>query len=137
MKSLFNKIAILKACNFNKKRTQHRCFPVKFDRIIQSTSGGCFWNINQIISVDGFSSLTSVSDACSTLMNLLHYENKIIEILVVITFWSWIHFVWNGISQSYMKKAILCEDFFSIDVHLFLHKCLCFDYVPHFLLTSR
>ena len=28
LESLFNKVACLKACNFTKKRLQHRCFPV-------------------------------------------------------------------------------------------------------------
>ena len=28
LESLFNKVAGLKACNFIKKRFQHRCFPV-------------------------------------------------------------------------------------------------------------
>ena len=28
--SLFNKVAVLKACNFVNKRLQHKCFPVKF-----------------------------------------------------------------------------------------------------------
>ena len=44
----------LKACNFIKKRLQHRCFPVKFKKILRTpflqntshdcfcTSGGCF-----------------------------------------------------------------------------------------------
>ena len=30
LKSLFNKVADLKACSIMKKRLQHRCFPVKF-----------------------------------------------------------------------------------------------------------
>ena len=46
--SLFNKVAGQKACNFIKKRLQHKCFPVKFVKFlktrffIQNTSGGCF-----------------------------------------------------------------------------------------------
>ena len=30
VKSLFNQVAGLQACNFIKKRPQHRCLPVKF-----------------------------------------------------------------------------------------------------------
>ena len=45
---LFNKVAGLQACNFIKKRFQHRCFSVKFakslgESFLQYTSGGCFW----------------------------------------------------------------------------------------------
>ena len=46
---LFNKVAGFQACNFIKKRLQHRCFSVKFAKFssasfLQNTSGGCFWN---------------------------------------------------------------------------------------------
>ena len=34
--SLFNKIAMLKACNFIKKRVQHGCFPVKFPKFLRT-----------------------------------------------------------------------------------------------------
>ena len=42
-------VAGLQACNFIKKRLQHRCFSVKFAKFssasfLQNTSGGCFWN---------------------------------------------------------------------------------------------
>ena len=45
---LSNKVAGLQACNFIKKRLQHRCFSVKFAKslrasFLQNTSGGCFW----------------------------------------------------------------------------------------------
>ena len=45
--SLFNKVAVLKTCNFIKKRLQHRCFPVKIARFLRTpflhnTSDGCF-----------------------------------------------------------------------------------------------
>ena len=44
---LFNKVAGLQACNFIKKRLQHRCFSVKFTKslrasFLQNTSVGCF-----------------------------------------------------------------------------------------------
>ena len=44
---LFNKVAGFQACNFIKKRLQHRCFSVKFAKslrtsFLQNTSGGCF-----------------------------------------------------------------------------------------------
>ena len=47
LKSLFNTVRDLKAHNFNKKDTQHKCFPVnitKFLRIavLQNTPGDCF-----------------------------------------------------------------------------------------------
>ena len=32
---LFNKVAGLKSCNFIEKRLQHRCFPVKFAKILR------------------------------------------------------------------------------------------------------
>ena len=44
--SLFNKVAGPQACYFIKKRLQHRCFPVKFAKLLrthiflQNTSGG-------------------------------------------------------------------------------------------------
>ena len=37
MVSLFNKVAGLKACNFIKKRLQHRCFPVKFAKFFRTS----------------------------------------------------------------------------------------------------
>ena len=44
LESLFNKVASLKACNFIKKRLQHRCFPVNIARFLrtalQNISGG-------------------------------------------------------------------------------------------------
>ena len=47
LESLFNKVAGLKAYNFIKKRLQHRCFPVKFAKFLEtpfleSIPGGCF-----------------------------------------------------------------------------------------------
>ena len=48
LESLFNKYAGLKACNFIKKRLQHKFFPVKFAKFLrtpplQNTSRGCLW----------------------------------------------------------------------------------------------
>ena len=37
LESLFNKAAGLKACNFIKKRLEHRCFPVKFAKFLRTT----------------------------------------------------------------------------------------------------
>ena len=34
LESLFNKVAGPQACNFIKKRLQHKCFPVKFAKIL-------------------------------------------------------------------------------------------------------
>ena len=34
--SLFDKVAGLKAYNFNKKRLQHRCFPVKLAKVLRT-----------------------------------------------------------------------------------------------------
>ena len=36
LKSLFNKIPCLQACNFIKKRLQHSCFPVKFAKFLRT-----------------------------------------------------------------------------------------------------
>ena len=49
--SLFNEVVGPQACNLIKKRLQHKCFPVKFAKILrtpflQNTSGGCLWNWN-------------------------------------------------------------------------------------------
>ena len=40
LESLFEKVASLKACNFIKKRLQHRCqvFPVKFTNFLRTPS---------------------------------------------------------------------------------------------------
>ena len=43
-----NKVSGLKEWKFIKKRLQHRCFPVKFEKFLgtpflQNTSCGCFW----------------------------------------------------------------------------------------------
>ena len=47
LESLFKKVAGLHACDFIKKRFQHRCFPMKFvkffrTRFLHNTYGGCF-----------------------------------------------------------------------------------------------
>ena len=47
LESLFTKVASPQACNFIKKKMQHRCFTVKFAKFLrapflQNTSGGCF-----------------------------------------------------------------------------------------------
>ena len=36
LKSLFNKVAGLQACNFTKKRLQHRCFPVNIVKFLRT-----------------------------------------------------------------------------------------------------
>ena len=36
LKSLFNKVAGLKACSFIKKRLQHRCFPVNIAKFLRA-----------------------------------------------------------------------------------------------------
>ena len=54
----FNNVAGLKACNFVKKRLQHRCFPVKFAKFLRTPpvaayefcSGGCV----RIVSVSKY-----------------------------------------------------------------------------------
>ena len=48
LESFCSKYGELKACNFIKKRLQHRCFPVKFAKFLrtpflQNISGGCSW----------------------------------------------------------------------------------------------
>ena len=37
LKSLFNKVAALKACNFIKKRLQHKCFPVNIAKFFKNS----------------------------------------------------------------------------------------------------
>ena len=37
LKSLFNKVAGLKSCNFIKKRLQHTCFAVEFEKFLKTT----------------------------------------------------------------------------------------------------
>ena len=49
LESLFNK-ATGQACKFIKKKIQHRCFLVNFEKLLRAvfslnTSGGCFWLI--------------------------------------------------------------------------------------------
>ena len=46
LESLFTEVAGPQACNFVKKKIQHRCFTVKFAKFLragflQNTSGGC------------------------------------------------------------------------------------------------
>ena len=48
LEPLFYKVGALKACNFIKKKLQHRCFSVKFSKFsktffLQNTPGGYFW----------------------------------------------------------------------------------------------
>ena len=37
LESFLNKVGMLKACNFDKKRLQHRCFSVKLANFIKNT----------------------------------------------------------------------------------------------------
>ena len=54
--SLFNKAAGLEPCNFIKKRLQHSCFPVKFERFLEHlfyrtspvAASYCINTVNQI-----------------------------------------------------------------------------------------
>ena len=51
LESLFSKVASLEACNFIKKRLQHRCFPVNIAKFLiklylKNTTGGCFCALN-------------------------------------------------------------------------------------------
>ena len=48
LESLFNKVRGIQACNFIKKRLQHRCFLVKLAPFLQNTSGGCFYLLSNI-----------------------------------------------------------------------------------------
>ena len=64
LESLFNNVAGLKACNFIKKRLQHRCFPVniaKFLRtlILKSIWEGLFHMDNNNYFIDSYISLLS------------------------------------------------------------------------------
>ena len=43
LKSLFNKVKGLKACNFIKKRPQHRCFPAKFVKRLRTPFTEHLW----------------------------------------------------------------------------------------------
>ena len=45
LESLFNVVSGLKACNFIKKRVQHKCISVEFLKtpFLKNTSAGCFW----------------------------------------------------------------------------------------------
>ena len=50
LESLFSKVASLEACNFIKKRHQHRCFPVNIAKFLRScfctlNSSGIWWHI--------------------------------------------------------------------------------------------
>ena len=57
-RSLFSNVAGLRACNFVKKRLEHRCFPVKFAKFLRTRpvaayefcSGGCI----RIVSVSKY-----------------------------------------------------------------------------------
>ena len=51
LESIFSKAATLVACNFIKKRLQHRCFPVNIAKFLRkfylkNTTGGCFCTLN-------------------------------------------------------------------------------------------
>ena len=37
LRSLFNEVAVLQACNFIKKRLQHRCFACEYCKIFEKT----------------------------------------------------------------------------------------------------
>ena len=47
LESLFNKVTGLKACNFTKKRLQHRSFHVKFEKYLRTSANDFFWHQNR------------------------------------------------------------------------------------------
>ena len=48
--SLFNKVAGLRACDFIKKRLQHRCFPVKFVKLLRTPPLAASYDVRRVIS---------------------------------------------------------------------------------------
>ena len=61
LKSLFNKVAGLRSCNFIRKRLRHRCFAVKFEEFLRTTflkntSSGCFCSWTLSFSIMDFES---------------------------------------------------------------------------------
>ena len=73
-----------------------------------------------VISVDGFSGPTSVSDVCTTFISLLLYKNKIIEVLLFLLSFDR-EFILYGIviPKDTWRKQYYDEDFFSIGYDLF------------------
>ena len=49
MKSLLNKFAVLQACNFIKKRLQHRGFTVNIAKFLRAFAKGFFWNKSKVL----------------------------------------------------------------------------------------
>ena len=61
LESIFNKTAGLKACNFIKKRLQHRCFPLKFAKflrtpILKNICDACFCTVHLVTVVATYKS---------------------------------------------------------------------------------
>ena len=54
MECLFNKVAGQRACNFTRKRLQHRCFPMNiskntyFEEHLQTAASSSSWNLGMI-----------------------------------------------------------------------------------------
>ena len=51
LRSFFDKVANLKACNFIKKRLQHRCFPVNIAKCLRTTFIEHIWWLLLIIRI--------------------------------------------------------------------------------------
>ena len=41
--SVLNKVAGLSACNFIKKKLEHRCFPMNFAKFLRTSANDCFY----------------------------------------------------------------------------------------------
>ena len=88
LESLLDKVAHLHACNFVKKRLQHRCFPAKFARFLRrlfflnyNTSGGCLLP-SEVFRID-FVDIGHENFSCRILEALLWMQLKYFLIIIV------------------------------------------------------
>ena len=121
LESFFNK----KACNFIKKRLQHRCVPVKFAKflrtsLLQNTSGGCFLILLYSEAVDRWCSAKKIFLQISQKEPWLEPRLK----------WSC-----RSIASTFLKKRFQCRCFL-VNFGIFLRTPFCPTPAKSFILFT-
>ena len=83
LESLFNKIAVLQACNFIKQRLQHRCFPVRFANILRTP---ILKNIWKRLLLDTGKHKEDVLQNKKTFLKILQYSQENIPIFQLLQY---------------------------------------------------
>ena len=133
MKSLFNKVASLQACNFIKKRLQHRCFLVNFAKILRApilknicerlhlsitkrwsicwSQSVYFWSEQTNVQIkwikgplSGLRQFPTIESPLKIMKNAFYFILKALFVLEIFTYFSWL---FGYIEKRLNKKALV------------------------------